>query len=360
MTRKEYLSKLQSSLCFRLPESEIAEIILDMEECFDAGNAEGKTEEQVCTDLGDPKSAAREIMTGRAAVPKRGKTAVPAIISRYAPYTVGVLLGAGFFLLAGKKGSSVFMMTAAVLLPLLVWFILERKRFFTGIFAARADVSALLGTVAAFLSAPLSVLFVYDVLTTKPAGTLIFSYGSAAIIVIGNILLALSVLKSGMPKLLCIIPAAFAGMALVTLFLSADSIYMVHRQFQSGTELYLSSDMEQYFVEYGRVMRLYLDIIIAFCFVCFVWAVVNKNAFSVPELYLSVSGGFPALSVRHFLLNLDPNVPYELVNFAKAFAKVFTVTETAAVLVLIAVSAARFIAGKKEKAADNSAKDGDR
>ncbi len=347
MTRKEYLSKLQSSLCFRLPESEIADILLDMEECFDAGSAEGKTEEQVCTDLGDPKAAAREIMAGRAAVPKRGKIAVPAIMSRYVPYIVSVLLGAGFFMLASKKGGSVFMMTVAVLLPLLVWLILERKRFFTGILAARADGSALAGTFAAFLSAPLSALFVYGVLTTKPAGTLIFSYGSAAVIVIGNILLALSVLKSGMPKLLCVIPAALAGMALVTLFLSADSIYMVHRQFQSGTELYLSSDNERYFAEYGRVIRLYLDIIIASCFVCFIWAVVNKNAFSVPELYLSVSGGFPALSVRYFLLHLDPNVPYELMNFAKGFAKVFTVTEITAVTVLIAVCAARLIAKRK-------------
>ncbi len=347
MTRKEYLTKLQSSLCFRLPEGEIADILRDMEECFDAGAAEGKAEEQVCEDLGDPKAAAREISANRSTVPKRDKHVVPAIISRYAPYTVCVLLGAGFFLLADKKGGSVFMMTAAVLLPLLAWLILERKRFFTSILADRADYYALAGTFAAFLSAPLSALFVYGVLTSKPAGTLIFSYGSAAVIIIGNILLALSVLKSGMPKLLCIIPAALAGMTLVTLFLSADSIYMVHHEFQRGTELYLSPDNEQYFTEYGRVMRLYLDIIIAFCFVCFVWAVVNKNAFTVPELYLSVSGGFPSLSVRYFLAHIDPTAPYQLEQFAKAFSKPVTVIEITAVSVLVAVCAARLIAKRK-------------
>lgn len=347
MTRKEYLSKLQSCLCFLLPEKEIADILLDMEECFDAGTAEGRTEEQVCADLGDPKAAAREIAANRGTVPKRGKPVVPAIISKCVPYAVCVLLGAGFFMLTGKKGGSTFMMAVTVLLPLLVWFILERKRFFTGILAARADGFALAGTFAAFLSAPLSVLFIYSVLTAKPSGVLIFSYGSAAVIIIGNILLALSVLKSGMPKLLCIIPAAFVGMAIVTTFLSADSIYIVYRELQRGTELYRSPDVEQYFAEYGRIIRLYLDINIAFCFVCFVWAVINKNAFSVSELYLSVSSVFTTLSVRYMMIHLDPAEPYQLGQFTKVFSKPFTITEITAVLVLVAVCAARLIARRK-------------
>ena len=41
MTKEKYLAKLRQQLLFRLSNSEIDEIVSDMEECFEVGAAEG-------------------------------------------------------------------------------------------------------------------------------------------------------------------------------------------------------------------------------------------------------------------------------------------------------------------------------
>ncbi len=355
MTRKEYMSRLQSCLCFRLPENEIAEILVDMEECFDAGAAEGKTEEQVCTDLGDPKAAAREIAANRG---QPGKAVCPAVISRCAPYAVCILLGAAYFLYMYSdipiRGAVTG--TAALLLPLLIWFILERKNFFKGVLAARADGLALAGATAAFLSAPLFNMLANGILLCKPKETLLFSYGAAALTVGACILLSVSVLKYSLPKFLCIVPAAIAGMMLIALFFSVNNIDLldseVRQLLQNRTEegfvTDITPELQRYFGIYGQIMSLYIDIIIITDFICFIWGIVNKNAFSVSILYLSVSGGCCALTVRYALSVMDPAMPYSVIKFGNA-PRIYAV---AAVIVLIAVCTARLISKR--------AKDGDR
>ncbi len=66
MKKIEYLAQLNSHL-IGLPEHEKIEIILDFEEHFSAGLAKGKTEEEICEDLGDPlKNASQYISSGAA------------------------------------------------------------------------------------------------------------------------------------------------------------------------------------------------------------------------------------------------------------------------------------------------------
>lgn len=65
MTKKQYLNSLRYRLCFKLSSEELMEITDDMEECFEAGIAEGKSEEEICESLGSPKSAAAELSAGR-------------------------------------------------------------------------------------------------------------------------------------------------------------------------------------------------------------------------------------------------------------------------------------------------------
>lgn len=65
MTKKQYLNSLRNSLRFRLSSEELLDIMDDMEECFEAGIAEGKSEEDICKSLGSPKAAAAELSAGR-------------------------------------------------------------------------------------------------------------------------------------------------------------------------------------------------------------------------------------------------------------------------------------------------------
>ena len=47
MTKSEYINALEKNLKYKLPEAELKDIISDMNECFEAGIAEGKTESQI-------------------------------------------------------------------------------------------------------------------------------------------------------------------------------------------------------------------------------------------------------------------------------------------------------------------------
>ena len=65
MTKIEFLQQLYN-LLGGLPADERDDIIADFEEHFSVGTSEGKSEEQICSELGDPKAAPRNIlMTSR-------------------------------------------------------------------------------------------------------------------------------------------------------------------------------------------------------------------------------------------------------------------------------------------------------
>ncbi|MCI7767618.1 MAG: DUF1700 domain-containing protein [Oscillospiraceae bacterium] len=64
MTKKQYLNVLENKLRFRVSAEELRDIMSDMEECFEAGAAEGRTEEEIAAGLGSPAAAAKELSSG--------------------------------------------------------------------------------------------------------------------------------------------------------------------------------------------------------------------------------------------------------------------------------------------------------
>lgn len=64
MKRAEFLEKLISGLSTLTPD-ERSDILNDYTEHFSAGEAEGKTEEEICNRLGDPKALAEDYLDGR-------------------------------------------------------------------------------------------------------------------------------------------------------------------------------------------------------------------------------------------------------------------------------------------------------
>ena len=60
MNKKQYIEKLSRYLK-NLPDGEIEDIMSDFEEYFEVGKERGRTEEEISTSLGNPKTIAKEI-----------------------------------------------------------------------------------------------------------------------------------------------------------------------------------------------------------------------------------------------------------------------------------------------------------
>ncbi|MFA9380600.1 MAG: DUF1700 domain-containing protein [Acetanaerobacterium sp.] len=71
MKKNDYLALIHSHLT-GIPENERVEIILDFEEHFSAGLAKGKTEDEICMDLGDPVRNASQYASGSSSRPYAG------------------------------------------------------------------------------------------------------------------------------------------------------------------------------------------------------------------------------------------------------------------------------------------------
>lgn len=78
MKKNDYLALLNSHLT-GLPENEKVEIILDFEEHFSAGLAKGKTEEDICKDLGDPVRNAEQYVAN--SVSRAYMASVPPVVA---------------------------------------------------------------------------------------------------------------------------------------------------------------------------------------------------------------------------------------------------------------------------------------
>lgn len=115
MTKDEYIRKLRSKLRFSLSAGEIRDIAGDISEVFADGIAEGRSEGEICTSLGSPADAARDILTEHGISPNTGRTFAKAVIS-------AVIMGAALYLLWSSPSVGIF---AAAVLPTVLLLIIE-------------------------------------------------------------------------------------------------------------------------------------------------------------------------------------------------------------------------------------------
>ncbi len=73
MNRSEYIAALTGALRGKLAAGEIEDIVRDYNEFFEDGVMQGKTEEQVAVELGDPLEVAQQILSEEKFEPGRGK-----------------------------------------------------------------------------------------------------------------------------------------------------------------------------------------------------------------------------------------------------------------------------------------------
>jgi uncharacterized membrane protein len=134
MNRSEFMSKLQSTLGNISPAAK-DEIMYDYREHFDIGQEQGKTEEEICTGLGDPKFIAKqyraEYMVNKADVNKTAFNALRAVFAGlslrffnliFMIPVLAVIIGviAGFYAItAGLVFGGIGLLIATLLAPLL-------------------------------------------------------------------------------------------------------------------------------------------------------------------------------------------------------------------------------------------------
>jgi uncharacterized membrane protein len=105
MNKKEFILKLKESL-IGMDQSEKREVLLDYEEHFFDGKNEGRTEEEICESLGDPKELAKNLMD---ASKKTTTTASNNEGVNAAGYIIGIVaLSLGCLWLLGIVMSAIF------------------------------------------------------------------------------------------------------------------------------------------------------------------------------------------------------------------------------------------------------------
>lgn len=63
MNRSEYIAQLTAALRGKLAVNEIEDIVRDYQEFFDEGVRQGKSEQQVAAELGNPRDVAEQILS---------------------------------------------------------------------------------------------------------------------------------------------------------------------------------------------------------------------------------------------------------------------------------------------------------
>ena len=72
MNRSEYIAQLTAALRGKLTFDEIEDIVRDYQEFFDEGVRQGKSEEQVAAELGNPRDVAQQILSEERETPSSG------------------------------------------------------------------------------------------------------------------------------------------------------------------------------------------------------------------------------------------------------------------------------------------------
>ena len=294
MTQNQYLDKLRNNLRFRFSEDEIEDIISDIRECFEAGIAEGKTEEEVCLDLGTPKDAAVSILSEQ----EKGASG---FITRLAEYWLPVLISIavlGIFFYSGFTEHSMLTYTANIILyiiPLIFWFLLERTSFFRSITKYKADFFTFAGSVLTFAAGVICCDFIKKFLITadrSPAHHI----AMAVLIFLALTMLVLSVRKCA--------PKPFS---IVTIILA---VLVMCRAVQSC--LFFSSVLQAADSVVGLYTGYCLEAILGSAALIMIWSLICRNSLTLPALYLSVMMIGYMFYIWQLMSALDPTYPYTL------------------------------------------------
>jgi len=292
MTKQQYLGKLKQQLLFKLPNSEIDDILSDMEECFEAGAAEGKSEEEICLSLGEPKSAAASLLneqTGSERVKTFSELWLPAIISAalFAAYTY-----CGFEVDIDTYN---YVLPIMYVLPLIMWVLFERKSFWCALADYKCDFFTFFGSLcmtaasAACDQIPKRMVLAATNMQTYVILTAVFI--SAAMI-----LLSVSLWKNA--------PKFFAAVPLAGIVITVYNSVWLCRSYRVW-----NGDKEEIWAvaEIGGGFVNTLTIIFVCASAFLVWSFIHRNALTLASAYAAMTVTGFMFYWYYLLSTIDPS-----------------------------------------------------
>lgn len=279
MTKKQYLSKLRKCLQFKLPNSEIGEILSDMEECFEAGAAEGKSEEEVCRSLGEPASAAASLLNEQSGGERAAKLTevwLPILIFAVL-FTVYTYCGYQ----AGTDNYSDYVLPIMYVLPMITWILCERKGFFTALADYKCDFFTFFGSICMIAAGAAcnkipekSIVYANEYAALQKYVIITAFFISAAMI-----LLAVSLWKNA--------PKFFAAIPFVGIF----SIIYNSVRLCSAYGLWNGdkADIVSAAAGIGGILSNILDIIFICASAFLIWSFIHRNALTLASAYSAMT-----------------------------------------------------------------------
>lgn len=322
MTRKQYISNLRKRLCFLLPDNEISDIICDIEECFDAGINEGKSEDEICLDLGEPKTAAKEIIEEH-----RKKTGILNSMfgEKYISAPLCVALAALVYLCASPEMSVVILIIISLMTPPLIHLILERDNLKIALKTEKNEAYSMFAAAFLFGAVLLFRPFSSVILFSDGSAIIPLSIKLSALITAPQILLIFSIVKSGKSKLLCIVPIFITGMT---------AFAEINASRELAEESFGASAYQAYFG--GALNNTYSILLLITAAELLLWEIFSRNAFAVPTLYMAFFGGIITKYTRWELGMIDPTDKRSVFLHTDTII-LFAAVGTAAALISLAV-----------------------
>lgn len=294
MTKDEYIRKLRSKLRFSLSAGEIRDIAGDISEVFADGIADGRSEGEICTSLGSPADAARDILTEHGISPNTGMSLAKAVIS-------AVIMWVALYLLWSSPSVGTF---AAAFLPAVLLLIIEEGKL-SHLAENRASV---LSIIAVILAA--GGVFVFGRLADA-----VLQGNEAVLLPLGTVLTAIAaamlicaVLSVRVSRFGAVVPVCGGVISAVIIgFMAYSAFHITERHF---TDDHMSYEMIQIMYR-SKFLNIFITALFIAMALVFVTLAVRRDRLTLPCMY-AVMGIMMILSKERGILRaVDPSMPVE-------------------------------------------------
>ena len=294
MTKDEYIGKLRSELRFSISADEIRDIAGDISEAFVDGIADGRSEGEICTSLGSPADAARDILTEHGISPNTGRTLAKTVIS-------AVLTVAALYLLWRSPSFGIF---AAAVLPIVLLLIIEEGK----LLHTAEKKPSVLSLIAVILGA--GGVFVFGRLADavlRGNEEMLFLH-SVALTAITAAMLICAVLSVRVSRFGAVVPICGGVISAVFIgFMAYSAFHITERNF---TDDHMSYEMMQIMYR-SKFLNIFITALFIATALFFVTLAVRRDRLTLPCMY-AVMGIMLMLSKERGILRaVDPSMPVD-------------------------------------------------
>ncbi len=294
MTKDEYIRKLRSKLRFFLSAGEIRDIAGDISEVFADGISDGRSEGEICTSLGSPVDAARNILTEHGISPNTRMSLAKTVIS-------AVIMWAALYLLWSSPSVGTF---AAAFLPTVLLLIIEGGKL-SHLAEKKTSVLSLIAVILAAVS-----VFVFGRLADA-----VLSCNEAALLPLGAVLTAIAaamlicavlsvrVSRFGAAAPVCggVISAVIIG------FMAYSAFHITERHFTDSNMSYVMMQI----MYRSKFLNIFITALFIAMALTFITLAVRRDRLTLPCMY-AVMGVMMVLSKERGILRaVDPSMPVD-------------------------------------------------